>query len=207
MNRTRRAYLGLGANVGDAAGTLAEAVGVVGRIPGVRLRAVSRLFATRPIGVVDQPEFRNAVIAADVTADVDPQTAALALLRELKAIEADFGRRPGPRWGPRQLDLDVLVFGRARLAVERTDGARSIDAGHDPARALRLLVVPHPEAQQRLFVLAPLADLAPRLVPPGWGESVTSARDRQARLEGPGAVRAIAGWNPGANTWTDLAEE
>ena len=65
------------------------------------------------------------------------------------------------RWGPRELDLDLLVFGRARLSVDRPAAARSIDAEIDPAKAVKLLVVPHPAAIARLFVLAPLADLAP----------------------------------------------
>ena len=171
------------------------------RAPGARLRGVSRLYATVPVGVTDQPEFRNAVVALDVPAGPNPETGALRLLAHLKEIERAFGRRRRRRWGPRELDLDLLVFGRARLAVERPPEARSIDADTDAAKASKLLEVPHPAAATRLFVLAPLADLAPRLVPPGWGMTVETARRRQARMEGETAVRVVAEWDPTSGRW------
>jgi 2-amino-4-hydroxy-6-hydroxymethyldihydropteridine diphosphokinase len=186
-----RAYIGLGANVGDAAGTIAAAIRALAALPDVRLLAVSMLYATAPVGVTDQPEFRNAVVALDVPVGPDPTTGATALLVALKRLERAFGRRERERWGPRELDLDLLVFGRSKLSVARPPEGRSAD----PAKSERLLVVPHPEAQQRLFVLAPLQDVAPRLVPPGWGETVESARRRQAAVEGPGAVRPVARWD------------
>ncbi len=117
----------------------------------------------------------------------------IALLSALKALEREFGRRTRERWGPRELDLDLLVFGRARVNIERPAAARSIDAESDPAKAAKILEVPHPAARSRLFVLAPLADLVPRLVPPGWGETVETARRRREREEGPDAVRADRG--------------
>jgi 2-amino-4-hydroxy-6-hydroxymethyldihydropteridine diphosphokinase len=186
-----RAYIGLGANLGDGEATLAAAVRALAALPDARLRAVSRLYATAPVGVTDQPEFRNAVVALDVPRGPDPATGATALLIALKGLERSFGRRERERWGPRELDLDLLVFGRSKLSVERTPEGRSVD----PAKSGRLLVVPHPEAQQRLFVLAPLSDIAPRLVPPGWAETVESARRHQEQLEGPNAVRPIARWD------------
>ena len=81
---TVRAYIGLGANVGDATATLAAAIGALGELPGTRRRGVSRLYATEPVGVTDQPEFRNAVVALDVPAGPDPAQGALALLAALK---------------------------------------------------------------------------------------------------------------------------
>jgi len=197
-----RAYIGLGANVGDAGATLAAAVEALAALPDVRLRGVSRLYATAPVGVTDQPEFRNAVVAVDVSAGLDPATGALALLAALKDLERAFGRRKRRRWGPRELDLDLLIFGRARIAVDRPAAARSIEADTDPAKAARLLVVPHPAADTRLFVLAPLADLVPGLVPPGWGRTVERARRAQASIEGADAVRAIATWNDRRHAWT-----
>lgn len=193
-----RAYIGLGANVGDAAATLAEAVHALAGLPGVRLAGVSRLYATAPVGVLDQPEFRNAVAALDVAlaSGVEPEAAASDLLVALKGIERAFGRQERRRWGPREVDLDLLVFGRHRVAVERPPAGRS----DNPAKAGLPLVVPHIEAQRRLFVLAPLADLAPRLVPPGWGESVSTAAARQRAAEGEDAVRAIARWD--GERWT-----
>lgn len=199
--RRVRAYVGLGANLGDADATLAAAITAVVGLPGVRLRGVSRLYATAPVGVTDQPEFRNAAIALDVPPGADAAAGALELLGRLKRLETDFGRRPRERWGPRELDLDLLIFGRARLAVERTRGTRSMDAGVDAFKAAKRLEVPHPRAASRLFVLAPLADLAPALVPPGWGSSVETARRRQAVIEGEAAVRPIAEWDAGAARW------
>ena len=199
--RTVRAYIGLGANVGAAEGTLVAAVRRLGELDGARLRGVSRLYATDPVGVTDQPEFRNAAVALDVPAGPDAATGALALLGRLKGIERDFGRRRRARWGPRELDLDLLLFGRARLSIERPPGAQSTDAADDPARAARLLDVPHRDTGERLFVLAPLADLAPGLVPPGWRETVETARRRRAALEGPDAVRPIGTWDPVRGRW------
>lgn len=199
--RRVRAYLGLGANVGDAEATLTDAVEALAALPGARLRGVSRLYATDPVGVIDQHEFHNAAVALDVPAGRDRETGALELLKGLKDLERAFGRRARRRWGPREIDLDLLVFGRARLAVERTPEARSIDADGDPAKATKVLEVPHPEAAGRLFVLAPLADLAPRLVPPGWVETVETARRRQARMEGETAVRVVGEWDPVARRW------
>ena len=197
MTRRVRAYVGLGANLGDAATTIANAIHTMSALPDVRLRGVSRLFATRPVGVTDQPEFRNAAVAIDVPAGPDPATGALAFLIALKGIERAFGRRRRERWGPREVDLDLLVFGRHHVNVERPDEARS----DDPTKPTDL-VVPHRLAGDRLFVLAPLADLAPSLVPPGWHETVELARRRREAVEGDGAVRPIASWT--RDGWTPL---
>ena len=193
--RRVRSYIGLGANVGDPERTLTSAVGSLGALPGARLRGVSRLYATAPWGVTDQPEFRNAVVALDVPASTDPASGAIDLLATLKDLERATGRAAGPRWGPRTLDLDILIFGRARIAVERP--AAGV-AGPDTSR---LLEVPHRDARERLFVLAPLADLAPGLVPPGWGETVETARRRAAATDGERAVRPVATWDAKAGAW------
>ena len=203
--RRVRAYIGLGANVGDAEATLVAAVHALAALPGARLRGVSRLYATAPVGVTDQPEFRNAVVALDVPAGPDPATGATALLVALKGLERAFGRQARERWGPRELDLDLLVFGRARLAIARSPDARSLDADADHAKAAKLLEVPHRDAAERLFVLAPLADLAPRLVPPGWAETVQTTRRRRETAEGPGAVRVVGVWNAVRRAWEPTA--
>jgi 2-amino-4-hydroxy-6-hydroxymethyldihydropteridine diphosphokinase len=187
-----RAYVGLGANVGDARRTLAAAVRSLSASPGVRVRGVSRLYATRPVGVVGQPEFLNAVVALDVPAGPDSESGAIALLLALKALERAFGREDRGRWGARELDLDLLVFGRHRIHVERPSPGRS----DDPARAgARWLDVPHTAAGERLFVLAPLADLAPGLAPPGWGATVESRRRERVAIEGADAVRVVGSWD------------
>lgn len=174
-----RAYVGLGANVGDPRANLRKAVAALSALPGVSLRGVSRLYSTKPVGVLDQPDFINAVVALDVPGGPDPATGALALLAALKALEQAIGRVNRQRWGPREVDLDLLLFGRHQVNVKRPDQ--------------RWLVIPHPQAHERLFVLAPLSDMVPGLRPPGWHETVATARRRQETAEGPDSVHVVAG--------------
>ncbi|HUR16922.1 MAG TPA: 2-amino-4-hydroxy-6-hydroxymethyldihydropteridine diphosphokinase [Candidatus Limnocylindrales bacterium] len=170
-----RAYVGLGSNVGDARATVRNAVRAIAALPGVAVRAVSPAYLTRPVGITDQPQFLNAVVALDVPGGRTPGTGALALLTALKQIEHALGRQERQRWGPREIDLDLLVFGRHLIHV-------------GPAEGL-WLKVPHASAHERLFVLAPLADLAPRLRPPGWHETVETARRRRLETEGEEAIQ------------------
>jgi 2-amino-4-hydroxy-6-hydroxymethyldihydropteridine diphosphokinase len=179
-----RAYVGLGANLGDREATLAAAVGAIEGTAGLRVRAVSPLYATRPVGPPGQPEYRNAVAAVDVRAYGPPEAAAVGLLRTLKAIEQTFGRKPRRRWAPREIDLDLLIFGRHAFSVANPP-----------------LTVPHPLARERLFVIAPLRDLVPRLRPPGWHETVESAYRRQLSVEGRDAVRLVGTWDAAASRW------
>ncbi len=198
-----RAYIGLGANLGDAPATIANGIRALAALPGARLRGVSKLYATTPVGVVDQPRFRNAVVALDMPAGPDPATGAVALLIALKQLERAFGRRDRERWGPRELDLDLIMFGRARLALDRPPEGMSLD----PGNADRLLVVPHRDAGERLFVLAPWSDIAPGLVPPGWHETVATAGRRRRAVEGDTAVEPVATWDADTRTWRPIAEE
>jgi 2-amino-4-hydroxy-6-hydroxymethyldihydropteridine diphosphokinase len=196
---TVRAYIGLGANIGDGQATLTAAVHALAALPGASLAGVSRLYVTAPLEVTDQPDFHNAVAALDVPAGPGPNTGPIALLLALKSIERALGRQDRFRYGPRELDLDLLLFGDERMSVERPEEGRS----PDPAKAIRLLEVPHPQAQRRLFVLAPLADLAPDLVPPGWAETVAEARARRESIEGASAVRAVARWDSALGRWVE----
>lgn len=133
------AFLGLGSNLGDRAGTIRRALREIGRLPGTRLDAVSSLYETLPVGP-PQPPYVNAV--ARVTTRLDPRE----LLAACLDVEARFGRVRAERWGPRTLDIDLLLFGE-----------REID---EPG-----LAVPHPRMTGRAFVLVPLAELDPeRLV-------------------------------------------
>ena len=199
--RRVRAYVGLGANVGDARRTLSDAVRALAALPGARLVGVSRLYRTKPVGVTDQPDFLNAVVSIDVPVGPDRATGAIALLVALKDLERRFGRRRRRRWGPRELDLDLLIFGRARLAIERPPAGAPLLAAIDPGAAARLPELPHPSMHDRLFVLAPLTDLAPRLVPPGWHKTVDTARRHRTTVEGPDAVLRAGRWDPGTGAW------
>ncbi len=137
-----RAYVGLGGNVGDRGTYLRRAVERLRSEPDVEIVAVSRVRETEPVGYRDQPRFLNAVVALE--AALPPR----ALLDRLLAIERELGReRNGPRYGPRTIDLDLLLYGD-----ERVD---------EPG-----LVVPHPRLAERRFVLEPLVELAPELVLP-----------------------------------------
>lgn len=196
-----RAYVGMGANLGDARQTLAWGVRRLASEPGIRVRGVSRLYVTRPVGVEDQPDFHNAVVALEVRIGRDAAAEALGLLERLKGLEHEAGRREGRRWGPRELDLDLLVFGRHRIHVPRTGASRSADPGR---AGVQWLDVPHVAAVQRAFVLAPLADLAPGLVPPGWGVSVAVALRRRLLAEGSDAVRPVSAWDAARADWRTL---
>lgn len=137
------AYVGLGSNVGDRLGFLRDAIAALDAEPGVQVRRCSPVYETDPIGP-PQPDYLNAVV--EVEASLGPHD----LLDALKAVERSVGRTPAERWGPREIDLDLLLF-----------GDEVIDDG--------TLRVPHPEMASRAFVLVPLADLDPAIDVPGHG--------------------------------------
>jgi 2-amino-4-hydroxy-6-hydroxymethyldihydropteridine diphosphokinase len=140
-----RAYVGLGANLGERERTLSAAVDALGDENGIEVVAVSTLRETEPVGVGEQPLYLNGVAALDTT------LTALELLDRLLAVEQRFGRVRVPgEHAARTLDLDLLLFGDAEI--------------DEPG-----LVVPHPRLHERRFVLEPLAELAPGLVVPGHG--------------------------------------
>ena len=132
------AYVGLGANLGDATANVLDAIGRIGRMQGVTLRQRSSLYRTQPIDA-GGPDFVNAVV------EVSTRISAPELLQMLQQLESEFGReRPYPN-APRTMDLDLLLYGSGR-----------IDSGS--------LVVPHPRMHERAFVLVPLAEIAPARV-------------------------------------------
>lgn len=141
------AFVGLGSNLGDAAGTVRAAFDALGAMPGILLLKASRLYRTPAWGVTAQPDFINAV------AMLETRLTALDLLRALLDLERATGRdrRDGDRrWGPRTLDLDLLLFGDQVIDVP---GLR----------------VPHPHLHERAFALVPLREVDPDAVIPGWG--------------------------------------
>jgi 2-amino-4-hydroxy-6-hydroxymethyldihydropteridine diphosphokinase len=151
-----RAYVGVGANLGDREGTIRAALAALDARPDVAVVAVSTLRETDPVGYVDQPRFLNG--AAALETGLGPRE----LLDALLEIERELGRvrGEGPRFGPRPIDLDLLLHGDLVL--------------DEPG-----LVVPHPRLHERLFALEPLAELDPALVVPGHG----AVKDLVARLE------------------------
>ena len=141
----RIAYVSLGANLGDRERSLRRALELLAAREGVRIVRVSSFRATEPWGLVEQPTFVNA--AAELETSLPPRE----LLDTLLAVEQDLGRvRAGPRYGPRTIDLDLLLYGDAVVA--------------EPG-----LELPHPRLHERRFALEPLAELDPTLVVPGRG--------------------------------------
>ena len=136
--------LALGSNLGDRQDILQGAVDAIVGLPGVRVTAVSPVYETVPVGGPAQPDYLNAVVLADVAGP------ARELLDRLHEIEAAFDRVRVVRWGPRTLDIDIIV-----VRGERSD---------DPQ-----LTLPHPRAHERAFVLAPWRDVDPDAVLPGHG--------------------------------------
>lgn len=155
------AYIGLGSNLGDPSARLRAALSALEGLPDCRLLCASPLYRSAPFGPVEQPDFVNAVAA--LLTSLTPHD----LLAALRALEQRLGRSPPrERWGPREIDLDLLVHGSARIADE-------------------VLTVPHPGIPQRDFVLYPLQDIAPDLWVPGLGR----VRALAARVEDRGARR------------------
>ncbi len=147
MNRDPvRAWVGLGGNLGDVQATLNEALMALDGLPQTSIRAQSAFYRSPPWGRTDQPAFINAAV------ELQTRLAARVLLDYLLEIEIRFGRvrRPDDKWGPRKLDLDLLVFGEEQL--------------NQPG-----MHVPHPRLSERAFVLVPLNEIAPRLDIPGHG--------------------------------------
>lgn len=139
------AYIGLGSNLQDPVGQIRRARAAIATAEGIAELAFSSLYRNPPMGPADQPDYVNAVMAVSTT--LEPH----ALLRALQAIENQQGRvRKGERWGPRTLDLDILLYGQQQIATAD-------------------LTVPHPGAAERAFVLLPLLEIAPELNIPGKG--------------------------------------
>lgn len=141
-------FLGIGSNVGDRARFLRTAVERLRTLEGVNVIAASSVYETDPVGRTDQPQFLNAVVEIETTL---PPT---ALMQTVKKIEAAMGRTLNERWGPREIDIDILLY----------DGLVYSDEE---------LRVPHSELERRKFVLVPLREIAPDLVHPANGMTVT----------------------------------
>lgn len=142
-----RVHVAFGGNLGDVEENVRRALQALGRLPTSRIVRVSSLYRTAPVGVVDQPEFVNGALEADT--ELEPE----AFLGGLAEIERALGRTREVRWGPRTVDLDVLLWGDR---VIRTPD----------------LEVPHPRMHERAFVLVPLAEIAAEALHPVLRQTV-----------------------------------
>jgi 2-amino-4-hydroxy-6-hydroxymethyldihydropteridine diphosphokinase len=148
-----RVLLSLGSNLGDRGAHLRAALDALDRLEGVAVTAVSHAYETEPVGKTDQPVFVN--VAAEIETDLEP----LELLNAVKSIERGLGRVPAERWGPRVIDIDLVLWGETVLRTPE-------------------LTLPHREFRKRAFVLAPLAEIAPGAVDPVTGLTVAELAGR-----------------------------
>ncbi len=144
-------YIGLGSNLGDKAANIKKALELLGDTPGIQVKKIASLYKTAPLYVTRQDWFLNT--AAEIETDLTPRL----LLTTLKDVEKKLDRTPTVRWGPRTIDLDILLFGAEKIEDED-------------------LVIPHPRMIERAFVMAPLAEIAPHLCIPGRGRVGELAR-------------------------------
>ncbi len=161
------AYLGLGSNLGDREANLLEAARLLKEDGQLVLSRASSIYETPPWGYTEQPFFLNCVLEVDTT--LEP----VSLLAWLQAVEARVGREPSFRYGPRLIDIDILLYGDLVLSRENPD-----------------LQMPHPRMDQRAFVLVPLAELAADLVHPGLRLTIEALA---RRVEGQDGVKL---WGP-----------
>ena len=143
-----KSFIGLGSNLGEREAMIRQALEEITRLPGTQLLRASSLYDTEPVGEVDQPNFLNAVAALDTS------LTARQLMWNLQLIEKRLGRVRSQKWGPRTIDLDLLFFKDQQLETE-------------------FLTLPHPRMALRRFVLVPLNELAPGLVHPVLGKSIS----------------------------------
>ncbi len=162
----RDAYLSLGANVGARAHNLARALAELDATEGLSLRLLSSVYETEPVGFIEQPSFLNLVACFAC------RLSAHALLARAKDIERRMGRIHTRRWGPRLIDVDVLLLGEERLATPE-------------------LTIPHPEMTRRQFVLVPLAEIAPDLKLPGGFTAAELAQGESAGVRRLGTLEEV----------------
>ena len=147
------AYIGFGSNIDDRLSYIQNAIHALSEAEGITLQKISSLYETEPVGYEEQAKFLNGAVAIETC--LSPHT----LLQTLKQIEADVGRQNRTRWGPREIDMDILIYGDICLRFPD-------------------LVIPHPEMHLRRFVLAPLAEIAPNLLHPVFNQTIQTLLKR-----------------------------
>ena len=152
-NSIHAVYIGFGSNIGDRLAHIQNAIHILSKTEGITLKEISSIYTTDPVGYEAQAQFLNGVAA------IQTSLSPLSLLHTLKDIETAIGRKHRIRWGPREIDLDILIYGDLCLQTEK-------------------LVIPHPEMHLRGFVLVPLAEITPDLVHPVFQESIQTLLNR-----------------------------
>lgn len=146
-------YLSLGVNLGDRPAMLVKALSALDTLPEVRVLRISPVYESDPWGLTEQPKFLNIVV------EIETAFSPLELLHAVKDLEQRLGRQPARRWGPRCIDIDLILWGDTLV--------------HTPE-----LAIPHQRFRERAFVLTPLADLAPAAVDPETGSTIAVLADR-----------------------------
>lgn len=152
-------YIGLGSNLGDREKRLYHALAMLNGHPSIRIEACSSIYETDPYGPVEQPDFLNMV--AQLTTTLSP----LELLKTMQKVEQDLDRKRLIHWGPRTIDLDILLYNKENIKMEN-------------------LKIPHPELEKRDFVILPLCEIAPNLTLPDHEESLVTLQMKFSNSKG-----------------------
>ncbi len=158
-----KVWLSLGSNVGDRKRTLTCALEMLGRCSDITVKSISSLYETEPWGNTDQPAFYN--LAVEIGTAFEP----LELQNTAKLIERQLGREPGPLWGPRVIDIDIVLWETVKLDTPE-------------------LILPHPRFHERAFVLVPLCEIAPAQIDPVTGSTMQELLDG---VDGTSGVRRV----------------
>lgn len=164
--KNSKIYIGLGSNTGNTIKNLHTAVEQIEKTEHIWMQKLSSIYITKPWGKTDQDDFVNQVI------EIETLLSPVQLLSALQNIEIKMGRQRIVKWGPRNIDLDIILYGSEII--------------HSPE-----LIIPHPYAQQRLFVLIPLQEINPGIVFPDSGRPIREVLDRVIEREGKNGIKKL----------------
>jgi 2-amino-4-hydroxy-6-hydroxymethyldihydropteridine diphosphokinase len=150
-------YLGIGSNIGNTKDNLDSAIKILNESKNCKILQVSRFYKTKPVGLANQPDFLNAVVKIETL--LSPED----LLKLINIIENKLGRVRTIKWGPRTIDIDILIYGNININKEN-------------------LIIPHPAMMERAFVLEPLSEIEPNMILPN-GENISEVLDRIKKIQ------------------------